>query len=256
MVARVGVRVGLIPVVVLLLRWAAPDPVALAGALGDPVGRVRQDGLDAVVAEATGALGWLVLLWAGAAALFVGAARLPGAAGRAAEVVAGRALPAGMRRLVTVALGLTLTATTSEAAFAATPGPATTAPQAAARTSDRPGGSPVDWPLDGSKGEPSPPGVDWPLETGPPPPEAGDRPRDPTDERARPRVAGAQPERLVVVSAGDTLWSIAARRLGPGASAAEIAAGWPRWYEANRAEIGPDPSHLRAGLLLRVPGAP
>lgn len=57
----------------------------------------------------------------------------------------------------------------------------------------------------------------------------------------------------VVVRAGDTLWSLTARHLGQDASDAEIAAAWPRWYEANAAVIGPDPDLLHPGQVLVVP---
>jgi hypothetical protein len=45
----------------------------------------------------------------------------------------------------------------------------------------------------------------------------------------------------VVVSDGDSLWSIAARHLGPGASAAATAIAWHQWYAANRQVVGDDP---------------
>lgn len=57
----------------------------------------------------------------------------------------------------------------------------------------------------------------------------------------------------VVVRRGDTLWDIAARALGPGASDADIAASWPRWHAANRSTIGPDPDLILPGQLLRPP---
>lgn len=57
----------------------------------------------------------------------------------------------------------------------------------------------------------------------------------------------------VVVRAGDTLWSLTARHLGQDASDAEIAAAWPRWYEANARVIGPDPDLLHPGQVLVVP---
>ena len=57
----------------------------------------------------------------------------------------------------------------------------------------------------------------------------------------------------VVVRRGDTLWDIAARHLGPDASAADIAAEWPRWYVANRSLVGPDPGLIRPGQRLRPP---
>jgi nucleoid-associated protein YgaU len=57
----------------------------------------------------------------------------------------------------------------------------------------------------------------------------------------------------VVVRRGDTLWSIAARHLGPGASDAEVAAAWPAWFAANGDVIGDDPDVLRPGQVLLVP---
>jgi nucleoid-associated protein YgaU len=57
----------------------------------------------------------------------------------------------------------------------------------------------------------------------------------------------------VVVRRGDTLWAIAERHLGPGASAADIAEQWPRWWQANRARIGDDPNRLLPGQVLVAP---
>jgi nucleoid-associated protein YgaU len=57
----------------------------------------------------------------------------------------------------------------------------------------------------------------------------------------------------VVVRRGDTLWSIAARHLGPGATDAEIAEQWPRWWQANRGQIGDDPDLLLPGQVLVAP---
>ncbi|TPG19261.1 LysM peptidoglycan-binding domain-containing protein [Pedococcus bigeumensis] len=57
----------------------------------------------------------------------------------------------------------------------------------------------------------------------------------------------------VVVHRGDTLWDIARRHLGPGASDAEVAHAWPAWHEANRAVIGDDPDLIRPGQILRPP---
>ncbi|GHG47653.1 hypothetical protein GCM10012320_14600 [Sinomonas cellulolyticus] len=52
---------------------------------------------------------------------------------------------------------------------------------------------------------------------------------------------------------GDTLWSIVARHLGPGATDLEIADAWPAWYAANASGIGEDPDLIRPGLLLTPP---
>jgi hypothetical protein len=69
--------------------------------------------------------------------------------------------------------------------------------------------------------------------------------------RATTEPAGARPE--VPVRAGESLWTIAARELGPGASEVEIAARWPLWYQANRNVIGADPNVLLPGQLLSPP---
>jgi nucleoid-associated protein YgaU len=57
----------------------------------------------------------------------------------------------------------------------------------------------------------------------------------------------------LTVRTGDSLWMIAAHRLGPGASAARIATEWPRWYAANKALIGADPDLIRPGSRLHPP---
>jgi len=65
--------------------------------------------------------------------------------------------------------------------------------------------------------------------------------------------AGALGQDEVVVRRGDTLWDIAARRLGPGATHAQVLAAWPAWFVANRDRIGTDPDLIRPGLRLRPP---
>ncbi len=67
------------------------------------------------------------------------------------------------------------------------------------------------------------------------------------------RRAGTDHE--LVVRRGDTLWALAARALGPGASAAEIAAEWPHWWQSNRRAIGEDPDLLVPGTRLTAPAA-
>ncbi|GAA3591717.1 hypothetical protein GCM10022223_02880 [Kineosporia mesophila] len=69
-----------------------------------------------------------------------------------------------------------------------------------------------------------------------------------------PRRAVREPKgHHVVVKRGDTLWSIAAQHLGPGASDVAIAHEWPRWYQVNRHLIGADPHKLLPGERLRSP---
>lgn len=55
------------------------------------------------------------------------------------------------------------------------------------------------------------------------------------------------------VGPGDSLWTIASEHLGEDADPAAVAEAWPRWYEANRAAIGPDPGLIHPGLALQVP---
>ena len=57
----------------------------------------------------------------------------------------------------------------------------------------------------------------------------------------------------VEVRPGDSLWTIVARHLGPGATDLDIAAAWPSWYEANAGTIGADPDLIRPGQLLVPP---
>ena len=58
-----------------------------------------------------------------------------------------------------------------------------------------------------------------------------------------------------MVHRGDTLWSIAAMHLGPGATDGEIAAAWPQWHAANRTVIGNDPDLVLPGQILTIPAA-
>ncbi len=74
-----------------------------------------------------------------------------------------------------------------------------------------------------------------------------DRPTGPAHPPAHPPAGRAG---LVVVRHGDSLWSIAASRLGPGADAAAVAAASDRLYALNRGTIGPDPDLLRPGQRL------
>ncbi|WP_104062206.1 LysM peptidoglycan-binding domain-containing protein [Arthrobacter sp. 4R501] len=88
------------------------------------------------------------------------------------------------------------------------------------------------------------------------------RPRPPVPD---PGLLAAQPVRAeqgtplalseVTVLAGDTLWDIASRHLGPAASDVDVALHWPRWYEANKSQIGESPHVLLPGQILKAPSA-
>jgi len=59
----------------------------------------------------------------------------------------------------------------------------------------------------------------------------------------------------VVVRPGDSLWSLMAAA-DPGATDAQIAVRWPRWYAGNRQLIGSDPDLLMPGTVLDPPRQP
>jgi resuscitation-promoting factor RpfA len=79
-------------------------------------------------------------------------------------------------------------------------------------------------------------------------------PAGPRDAGRAPTTAprASHPE-AVVVTRGDTLWSIAAEHLPADAAPDDVAAAWPDWYEANAALIGADPDHIEPGQRLAVP---
>lgn len=57
----------------------------------------------------------------------------------------------------------------------------------------------------------------------------------------------------LIVQPGDSLWVIATQSLPAGASVAEIAEMTTRWYDANRAVIGPSPHLIFPGQQLTRP---
>lgn len=79
----------------------------------------------------------------------------------------------------------------------------------------------------------------------------------PSAPRAEPHGAddGADPPDPVLVTAGDTLWDLAARRLPAGSSTAAIDRSWRAWYAANRRVVGADPDLIRPGQRLLPPRA-
>ncbi|MCD4534155.1 LysM peptidoglycan-binding domain-containing protein [Nocardioides sp. cx-169] len=70
-----------------------------------------------------------------------------------------------------------------------------------------------------------------------------------------PRVPPAPPA-AILVTPGDSLWSIAAHRLGPTATHADTAAYCRRLHALNRSTIGPDPDLIRPGQRLVLPDHP
>lgn len=202
-----------------VIWWAAPPvPIDPAG-LRRWVTLAEPDELAGALAVAAAAL---VLGWLAIAAVCCAAAELPGLLGRLGTDLADRLAPGVLRRIVHAAIGGTV--------LGAGLAPLSALPAAASAGSTRL------------------PSLDRPVSTRPasappvPTPQVG-----PTSQR--PAVA----RDTVIVRAGDTLWGIAAERLGEPATDARIAASWPAWYAANRATIGPDPDLLRPGQRLHAP---
>ncbi len=157
-----------------------------------------------------------------------------------------RLLPGVLRAVVApvvggVLAGSLVVASASGALADASPPPAGP-PPSAGQPASPPGSNAVDpaygWPDPG-----------WTPE--PPPPAPAVRPGPVALVSAAGRVRPV--EDRVVVRRGDTLWAIAGRHLGPGASPAQIAREWPRWYAANRTLIGPDPDRIEPGQRLQPP---
>ncbi|KAA1425754.1 LysM peptidoglycan-binding domain-containing protein [Nocardioides antri] len=72
---------------------------------------------------------------------------------------------------------------------------------------------------------------------------------------ATPPHSDGEPAGRVRVRPGDSLWAIAAGRLGPRATDADVVDYWHRIYERNAAVIGPDPDLILPGQLLELPPA-
>jgi nucleoid-associated protein YgaU len=92
-----------------------------------------------------------------------------------------------------------------------------------------------------------------PAPTSPPTPAATQRAAAPATLSTLPSVTPAYPVASYVVQAGDCLWRIAARQLGPGATNAAIDRAWRSIYAHNRAAIGDDPNLIHPGLTLTLP---
>lgn len=137
---------------------------------------------------------------------------------------------------------------TPPAAPTATSAPAADAQPADAQSADAPpaGARVLGATTAGPTGPPSPASLPQPASA---PPAGAPAPATAPPASPTSTATGA----TVVVEAGDTLWGIAARHLGPDATDAQIADAWPRWYEANASVIGADPDVVQPGQLLQVP---
>ena len=200
-----------------LLTWGASGPHAAM--------RSGTATFDELIGLLAALLAGAVLAWVGLVFAVTALTWLPGALGRAASRIAARVTPVAARRAARLAVGLAVAS-----------GPVAVAPPAAAWSvpvEHLPAASTAD-------GTPAPalPAIGRP---GPTPAAV---------------VATGPTDLPVVVARGDCLWDIAARALGPRAGNADIAAEWPRWYEANRGVVGADPDLIQPGMVLRPPALP
>ncbi len=201
-----------------VLAWLAPEPAALIAALRHPQDVAEHAGIDALALSVAAVACWAAVLWLVLALTASAGAGLPGRCGQLAGRFADATVPPTARRLLAIALGLSLVT-----AAGAAPAIARGLPQ------QRPPASVLD--------------LDWPVAAAPP---AGATP-------LAARQVPAPRRSDVVVLRGDSLWSIARRHLPPNATNAQIAASWPRWWAANRSVVGADPDLLLPGQRLVPP---
>jgi nucleoid-associated protein YgaU len=256
-----------------LLGWAADTPLRAVRQPGPaPVDQLVALGAAALCGTllATFALGALLTALAAMAQRTAGTGGAGGAGGgERLDLLAARLAPGSVRRLAAVALGVTLAGTTLSPAAAA-PAPAAQAATLAYDAVGRPAtqaatlvAAALEAEQQARSGNARRDGPTHRLPAGwsPDRPAPSNRPAAAghrTRETAVPLVTPAprvppDGDDVIVVRRGDTLWDIAARALGAGATEADIAASWPRWHHANRHTIGADPDVLRPGQRLRPP---
>jgi nucleoid-associated protein YgaU len=230
-VARLTATTATVAAIGAALGALAPHPVATAAALTAPQRLADTAGPDAVVLAVAGLLAWLVWAWAALGLLLTAASALPGALGALARLLLRIAVPAGLRRAASLALGVGIGL--NAPFLAGTALAATTTPSTTSTTSGSTAPVP-DWPAVPSTAAPRAPA---PPATTPAPPATGGH----------------------VVVRGDCLWRIARDALeaaGDRPSDAVVASSVRAWWTANQAAIGPDPDLLRPGQVLQPPAPP
>jgi nucleoid-associated protein YgaU len=216
-VARLTATTATVAVIGAALGALAPHPVATAAALTAPQRLADTAGPDAVVLAVAGLLAWLVWAWAALGLLLTAASALPGALGALARLLLRIAVPAGLRRAASLALGVGIGLNApflAGTALAATTTATTTATTA--------------------------PVPDWPAAPSPPAP-------------APPSTAGhvvVRGDCLWLIARG------ALEAAGDRPSDADVATSVRAWWTANQAVIGPDPDLLRPGQVLQPPATP
>ncbi|MEP7191601.1 MAG: hypothetical protein ABI903_01910 [Actinomycetota bacterium] len=229
----------------------------------------------------TGLGGTFLSLWLGLGMTLSALSALPGELGLLCRRLAGRVAPVAVRKVVAFLLGTTLTAALVPGTAIAGIGPETargavvaTAYEARPPTTSAVAIAAPDAPFrfvnGASAGHPAIAAQEVSVVSGPAVParhaapallESTDAAPSPrwSPERAvsrlrpAPRADSDAGTSTVVVLRGDTLWSIAARHLGPAAGAAAIEVEWHRWLATNRDVIGDDADLILPGQLLTPP---
>jgi nucleoid-associated protein YgaU len=233
---------------------APPDRLATAlrATARHPQSIVDAQGVESVAITVVATLAWIALAWLALAIVLVGAASAPGRLGTLATMVSAVLVPAATRRLIAAAIGVSLLS--GAGAATAAPG-APPPPPTAISALD------LDWPIGGTApatgSSPTPPAGTSPPSTARPstasPGAAPPGTTPPRGDSARDGAPGDAAPDEVVVLRGDSLWAIAARHLGPGATDEQIAREWPRWWAANRHVVGADPDQIKPGQRLAPP---
>jgi hypothetical protein len=257
--ARAGL---LIAGVAVSVGWAAGSPVETWRALMLAVdGPPPTTGFDQLLGSSAAFAAWVCLGWLCITVLLEVASTLPGTVGRGCAAIAARTSPMLVRRMVQAVIGLSVLAGPMSAGSAFATGPSTTT--STSTELDRPI-STVAPTLTANRAAPgistAPPNLDRPaaafIPSAPPVATRTAVGRAALVTGTAHRDAGDPSDRGYVVRRGDTLWDIAARHLGPNASSVDISRAWPKWYDANHATIGPDPSMITPGEVLVPPSSP
>lgn len=238
--ALIGMLIGVCGILLLIcgVLWLRHDCPSAAIAMLSPVGGEALTAIVFVLIGLVVVIWWLVSFLA---ALLSEVFSRRGHAAAAERM--GRLSPAFMRPLAVALLGAQImVAPAAQAAGAPAPVNST------AFTTTVPD---LEVPVTGT----IVPSASWNERNLPSPRWKAKRAAAPLDRLMGRQRDGSAPEDSVVVEAGDSLWLIAARMAGPKASDAEIARAWPRWYQANREAIGPDPDLLHIGTILTRPPA-
>lgn len=216
-----------------LLARLVPDWARLGSGLHAPHRWIESSGADAAGLTLGLAMIWVAAAWLALGLLLTLLAASPGPLGARAGTWARRLVPAMLLRAVAGAAGLSIIITPAAADAQPAPISAISSWPIDARAPVLPASNSA--PAQSSPSWPTDPPIDTPGNGDPAPGTPTSRPAD------------------VTVTPGDSLWLIAAQRLGGSPDPAAVATEWPRWYAANREQIGTDPALVRPGQELHAP---